>query len=80
MSELTIGAVTISVKDQEAAGAFFVGKLGMEVRLDLPMDEHSRWLEVAPARSQTSLLLYPDPENARRRATLLTQVATDDGP
>jgi catechol 2,3-dioxygenase-like lactoylglutathione lyase family enzyme len=71
VTNLTIGVVTISVKDQEAAKAFYVGKLGMEVRIDLPMDEQSRWLEVAPPGSQTSLVLYYDPENAGRRANVV---------
>jgi lactoylglutathione lyase len=71
MTEMTIGVVTISVKDQEAAKAFYVGKLGMEARLDLPMDEHSRWLEVAPPGSQTTLLLYLDPEHAGQSANVV---------
>jgi lactoylglutathione lyase len=71
MADMTIGVVTINVKDQDDAKAFYVGKLGMEVRLDLPMDEHSRWLEVAPPGSPTSLVLYLDPERAGQRANVV---------
>jgi catechol 2,3-dioxygenase-like lactoylglutathione lyase family enzyme len=75
MTDLTIGVVSISVKNQDVAKRFYVETLGMEERLDLPMDEHSRGLEVAPPGSQTSLLLYLDPDNAGQRANIVLRTS-----
>lgn len=37
--------VTIIVRDQDEAAAWYTAKLGMEVRLDIPLG-HSRWLTI----------------------------------
>jgi len=50
-----------SVSDQDAALAFYTGRLGWEVRGDTrfgPAGEH-RWLEVAPPGSVARLALNP---------------------
>ena len=69
MSDLTqapttvsnIGVVMFTVADQDAALAFYTGKLGFEVRGDMPFGEHGemRWLEVAPPGSTARLALNP---------------------
>ncbi len=59
---MTIGpikTVSVYVDDQERAAAFYVEKLGFEVRRRLPMGPNAHWIEVAPAGAQTSLVLYP---------------------
>jgi lactoylglutathione lyase len=71
LADLTIGVVTISVTEQDIAKEFYVDRLGMEIRLDLPMGPDSRWLEVAPPGSQTSLVLYLDPEHAGQHSRLV---------
>jgi predicted enzyme related to lactoylglutathione lyase len=43
-----VGGVAVPVIDQERALRFYAEKLGLEVRLDVPMDDGGRWLQVAP--------------------------------
>jgi lactoylglutathione lyase len=69
MSNLTQAPTTISnlgvamftVADQDAALAFYVEKLGFEVRSDVRFGEQDemRWLEVAPPGSGARLALNP---------------------
>ena len=56
-----IGVAMFSVSDQDAALAFYTGKLGFEVRSDTRFGEHDemRWLEVAPPGSTARLALNP---------------------
>ena len=57
----SIGVAMFTVSDQDAAKAFYVEKLGFEVRADVPFGaqgEH-RWLEVAPHGSTARLALNP---------------------
>jgi len=48
-----IGVAMFAVADQDAALAFYTGKLGFELRSDTRFGEHGemRWLEVAPPGS-----------------------------
>jgi lactoylglutathione lyase len=48
--------VGIPVTDQAGALAFYE-KLGFETRLDVPMGEGARWIEVAPPGASVSLAL-----------------------
>jgi lactoylglutathione lyase len=69
MSNLTQAPTTISnlgvamftVADQDAALAFYVEKLGFEVRSDVRFgaQDEMRWLEVAPPGSAARLALNP---------------------
>lgn len=56
-----IGVMMFTVADQDAALAFYTGKLGYEVRADTPFGEHGemRWLEVAPPGSTGRIALNP---------------------
>jgi catechol 2,3-dioxygenase-like lactoylglutathione lyase family enzyme len=56
-----IGVVMFSVADQDAAVAFYTGKLGFEVRSDdrFGQDGEMRWVEVAPPGSTARLALNP---------------------
>ena len=49
--------VGVPVSDQDKALAFYAGTLGLEVRLDVPMGEGARWIEVAPPGDGVSLAL-----------------------
>jgi catechol 2,3-dioxygenase-like lactoylglutathione lyase family enzyme len=54
--------VTVPVKDQDKALAFYSGVLDLEVRTDNPFPM-GRWLTVAPKGAETALLLaswFPD--------------------
>jgi catechol 2,3-dioxygenase-like lactoylglutathione lyase family enzyme len=51
-------AVGAQVRKRDQALAYYTGKLGFEVRQDVPMGADQRWLEVAPAGAQTRILLY----------------------
>jgi lactoylglutathione lyase len=50
--------VGVPVTDHDAALAFYRA-LGFETRLDVPMGEGARWIEVAPAGAVVSLALEP---------------------
>src|SRR5688572_9011387 len=56
-----IGVAMFSVADQDAAIAFYTGKLGYEVRADARFCENDamRWVEVAPPGSRARLALNP---------------------
>ena len=58
-----VHTVGIPVTDQARAVAFYVETLGFEVRLDQPLDEESRWIEVAPPGAP-----YRWPSSGLRRA------------
>ncbi|HEY1831198.1 MAG TPA: VOC family protein [Acidimicrobiales bacterium] len=52
-----VHTVGIPVSDQDEALAFYAGTLGLEIRLDVPMGEGARWIEVAPPGGGASLAL-----------------------
>ncbi len=52
-----LSAVTLLVRDYEAAIAFYVGKLGFDLSEDTDMGDGKRWVRVTPKGGQTSLLL-----------------------
>lgn len=55
--------VTIVVRDQDEAAEWYVDKLGMERRLDIPLG-HTRWLTVGfPGHKYPEIILQkPNPE------------------
>jgi catechol 2,3-dioxygenase-like lactoylglutathione lyase family enzyme len=56
-----IGTVVIPVADQEAAIEFYTEKLGFEKRVDVPVGDSYRWVEVAPGDAVTTLAIVPPP-------------------
>jgi lactoylglutathione lyase len=52
-----VHTVGIPVTDQDQAVAFYVDTLGLGVRLDRPLGEGARWIEVAPPGASVSLAL-----------------------
>jgi len=57
-----LATVCIFVDDQDRAKAFYIDKLGFELRQDSPMGE-SRWIAVAPKGARTEVILYKMDEN-----------------
>jgi lactoylglutathione lyase len=49
--------VGVPVTDQDRALAFYTAVLGFEKRLEVPMGSGSRWIEVAPPGSATTIAL-----------------------
>ena len=56
-----INTVVVPVSDQDRAVAFYVEKLGLEKRVDIPFGNGYRWIEVAPAGAETSIAVVPPP-------------------
>lgn len=57
-----IAVAMFSVRDQDAAIAFYTDKLGWELKSDVSFgdgDQAGRWVEVAPPGSTTHLALNP---------------------
>ncbi|MPZ51927.1 MAG: glyoxalase [Acidimicrobiia bacterium] len=52
-----IHTVGIDVRDQDAALDFYVDTLGFEKRLDAPISDEMRWIEVAPEGITPSIAL-----------------------
>jgi catechol 2,3-dioxygenase-like lactoylglutathione lyase family enzyme len=52
-----VRTVGVPVVDQDAAVAFYVGKLGFEKPMDLEYGEGERWVEVAPPGASTTIAL-----------------------
>jgi catechol 2,3-dioxygenase-like lactoylglutathione lyase family enzyme len=51
--------VTIPVRDQERALAFYTEKLGFEILTDQPHDEQRRWIELGLPGAETRIVLFP---------------------
>jgi lactoylglutathione lyase len=58
-----IRTVGIPVADQEQALAFYLGTLGFEKRLDVPMGGGARWIEIAPPEAATTIALIRAHDN-----------------
>ena len=56
-----IRTVGVPVSDQDQAIDFFVGTLGFEKAMDAPLDETTRWVEVAAPGATTSVALVKGP-------------------
>ena len=54
---IDVRCVAVPVHDQDAALAFYVDGLGFEKRLDAPISDTMRWIEVAPPAAATSIAL-----------------------
>jgi catechol 2,3-dioxygenase-like lactoylglutathione lyase family enzyme len=56
-----VGRVVVPVSDTDRALDFYVGTLGLEKVVDLPMGEDARWVEVAIPGSVTTIAIAPPP-------------------
>jgi catechol 2,3-dioxygenase-like lactoylglutathione lyase family enzyme len=68
-----LGLTTLVVRDYDEALAFYVGKLGFDLKEDTPLDEHKRWVVVAPPGSAESGLLLARAANAKQAAAIGNQ-------
>ena len=61
-----VGRVCVTVADTDRALDFYVGQLGFEKVVDVPMGPDMRWVEVAIPRggttAETTIALAPPPE------------------
>ena len=75
-----IATVVVPAADQEAQIAFYVEKLGLEKRMDVPFGPgDDRWVEVAPGDAETTIALPPPPPgtSAGNRETGISLYAQD---
>jgi catechol 2,3-dioxygenase-like lactoylglutathione lyase family enzyme len=61
-----LGLTTLVVRDYDEALAFYVGKLGFDVREDTRLGGEKRWVVVAPSGSSESGLLLARAANAQQ--------------
>jgi catechol 2,3-dioxygenase-like lactoylglutathione lyase family enzyme len=57
-----VGRVCVPVSDTDRALEFYVGTLGFEKVVDVPMGPGMRWVEVAIPGKETTIALAPPPE------------------
>jgi lactoylglutathione lyase len=55
--------VGVPVTDQARALDFYAGTLGLETRMDVPIGDGKRWIEVAPAGATTTIALVAEKAN-----------------
>ena len=60
-----VGRVALSVADTDRALDFYVGTLGFEKVVDVPLGPDSRWVEVAISGAETTIALAPPPEGQK---------------
>jgi predicted enzyme related to lactoylglutathione lyase len=58
-SIVKVANVIIPVADQDKVLPFYTDVLGLEMRVDAPMGDAGRWIEVAPAGADTPIALCP---------------------
>lgn len=58
-----IANVIIPADDQDSALRFYTEVLGLEKRLEAPFGDGARWIEVAPAGSDTVIAICPPGPN-----------------
>lgn len=66
---LRLSLTALLVEDYDEAIAFYVGKLGFELREDTPLTPAKRWVIVAPAGSPNGLLLARAADARQRDGT-----------
>ena len=57
-----VGRVCVTVADTDRALDFYVGTLGFEKVVDVPMGPGMRWVEVQVGDAQTTIAIAPPPE------------------
>ena len=58
---MRVSVISIPVRDQEKALAFYTEKLGFVKKLDIPIDETSRWLTVVSKEEQDGVQIVLEP-------------------
>ena len=86
MSESSTGRITgihtigVPVSDQDTALRFYVGTLGFEERMDAPLPQGARWIEVAPPGSAVSVALVAAGEERPSGGESGIRFTTGDAP
>ena len=57
-----VGRVCVTVADTDRALDFYVGTLGFEKVVDVPMGPEMRWVEVSVSGAETTIALAPPPQ------------------
>lgn len=57
-----VGRVCVTAADTDRALDFYVGTLGFEKVVDVPMGPDMRWVEVAVAGTPTTIAIAPPPQ------------------
>ena len=57
-----VGRVCVTVADTDRALDFYVGQLGFEKVVDVPMGPDMRWVEVQVSGAETTIALAPPPQ------------------
>jgi catechol 2,3-dioxygenase-like lactoylglutathione lyase family enzyme len=57
-----VGRVCVTVADTDRALDFYVGTLGFEKVVDVPMGPDMRWVEVSVSGAETTIALAPPPQ------------------
>jgi len=73
-----VGRVMVPVVDQDAAIAFYTGKLDFELVADIPFGDGERWVEVAPPEGGAALALVPSRGEYRAGGMTGIALATAD--
>jgi lactoylglutathione lyase len=74
-----IYTVGVPVTNQDRALEFYVDKLGLEKRLDMPLEEFGgRWIEVAPPGAPVSIALVPERDGVPSGVETGIRLTTDD--
>ena len=60
-----VGRVVVPVGDTDRMLDFYVGTLGFEKVVDVPMGPEMRWVEVAIPGAETTIALAPPPEGKK---------------
>jgi predicted enzyme related to lactoylglutathione lyase len=70
--------VSIPVRDQEQALAFYTEKLGFQILTDQPFDAKQRWIELRIPGSETKVVLFTPPGHENRIGTFSNVTFTTD--
>lgn len=74
-----VRTIGVPVTDQDRAVGFYAGVLGMEKRVDVPMEQlGGRWIEVAPRGAATSVAIIPASPGAPAGAETGIRLTTAD--
>ncbi len=57
-----VGRVCVTVADTDRALDFYVGTLGFEKVVDMPLGPDMRWVEVSVSDAETTIALAPPPQ------------------
>jgi catechol 2,3-dioxygenase-like lactoylglutathione lyase family enzyme len=78
-----LATVIIPVADQPAMVDFYVEKLGLQKRVEIPITDDYSWVEVGPDGAETSIAIVPPPpdhpETGNRRTGISLHTGDVDG-